>query len=75
MSMKKGKAAIADLMAQMKVAPSIAELDKLAHKAHACVTFAEMDDKRSRISKSEGSRISEQIDAVQSQRKKELTPA
>ncbi|HDS1721706.1 hypothetical protein NPS53_09350 [Pseudomonas putida] len=72
MSLKKGKAAIKDLLAQMKTAPSVGELDKLAHTAHACVTFAEMDDKMSRISKSEGNKISDQIDKVRVERLKEL---
>lgn len=75
MSLKKGKAAIADLLSQMKVATSTDELEKLAHKAHGFVTFAELDDKSSRISKSDGNKLSEGIDTVKSKRLEELASA
>lgn len=75
MSLKKGKEAIAELLEKMRVATTTEDVKELANKAHAFVTFAEIDDKKSRISKTEGNNLSELIDKAQSERLKQLATA
>ena len=75
MSIKQSRAAIADLLDKMKAATSAGELKTLADKARAWVTFAQVDEKMSRMTRAEGDDICGRIDAVQSQRLDELNPA
>lgn len=75
MSLKKGKEAIAELLDKMKVAATTEDVKELANKAHAFVTFAEMDDKKARISKTEGNKLSDLIDQAQAERLDKLASA
>lgn len=75
MSLNKGKKAIAELLAKMKTAGTTDDVNKLAHSALAHVTFAELDEKRSRISRTEGDKLAEEINAAKALRLSELTTA
>lgn len=69
---KKGKAAVTELVEQMKSATTVKEVEDLARKAQAFVTFAEMDEKKARISKAEGQVLGDHIENVKLARLKEL---
>ena len=61
---KKVNDGIAKLLDRVKVATTTTEVDALINEAHAWVTFAEIEEKTSRITKSEGRKISDWIDQV-----------
>lgn len=75
MSLKKSKEAINELLAKMKTAVTTADVNELVYNALAHVTFAELDEKRSRISSTEGNKLAEQINAAKALRLSELTTA
>ena len=72
MTLKKGKAAIDDLLEEVKKAGTVSDVEKLTARAHGFVTFAELDEKSSRISKTEGNALAQRIDAAKALRLKQL---
>lgn len=69
---KKVKDGIAQLLERVKVATTTTEVDVLIKEAHAWVSFAEMEEKNSRITRSEGRKISDGIDQAGLQRISQL---
>ncbi|MQT58006.1 hypothetical protein GHO41_11700 [Pseudomonas sp. FSL R10-0399] len=61
---KKVNDGIAQLLDRVKVATTSTEVDALIKEAHAWVSFAEIEEKTSRITRSEGRKISDWIDQV-----------
>lgn len=75
MSSKKVKEAVTELLEKMKAASTAAEVEELAHTALCCVSFAEMDEKKSRISLTEGNKLVGEIEAAKALRVSQLTTA
>lgn len=69
---KKVKDGIAQLLERVKVATTTKEVDVLINEAHAWVSFAEIEEKNSRITRSEGRNISDGIDQAGLQRINQL---
>ncbi|WP_439857217.1 hypothetical protein [Pseudomonas syringae] len=72
MSLKKGKEAVKELLENIRTAGTADEVNGLTNDALAHITFAELDEKRVRMSRTEGNKLAEQINAAKALRLSEL---